>query len=1006
MIPYLSGDEETTTDYQSYLTALAQAGFKGDIAKTESDRVVASVDNSVYQLCPQAVLYPKSKQDIILIFKLSNQEKYHQIKFTPRGGGTGTNGQSLTNGIIIDTSRFLNRIIDFDEKNRQITVEPGVVLDQLNEYLLPYHLFFAPTLSPSNRATLGGMCNTDASGKGSLKYGKTSQNILALEIVLADGSYHHIEIFNELTFHHTISKNDSLALILKTINQIVSDKAELIQQQFPELKRFMTGYNLAKVKAASFFDLIPIISGSEGTLCFVTSLTLKLLPQPCSRIMLLVKYANFEQALSHARELIKLIPDAIETLDETVLNLAKEDIIYEDVKPIIERNNQGNTRAINLIEFTFDYELIDNEFIENIQNKLAKNQSTFLGYDIITSESDIDSFWQLRKKSVGLLGHAKGLRKPIAFIEDTVVPPENLCDYVKELRELLDSHGLTYGMFGHIDVGCLHVRPALNLRDVGDHKIFTDIIDKTAQLTKKYGGVLWGEHGKGFRSEYVPMFFGRELFHDLCKIKAVFDPNNQLNPGKIAVPAKSNEKLIAITDVKFRGEYDSDIKEDLAQTFMTALDCNGNAACMNYRFQDVMCPSAKITRNAIHSPRGRLNLIRHWLNKLSAKPQKTAWVLKLPFINFICRFLNSCFRKKVKTDFSYQVLQAMSGCLGCKGCATQCPIQVDVPHVKAHFLALYYSRYTRSLGVFFSAHIETIAKWQSYFPRVNNTIIELTPIKKLITAMTGLTHLPSLSYPTVKKRINTYDLATLIQQFTNQNTNNETQSVILLQDAVTTFYEANLVEDYVNFLQKLGFKVYCLSYFENGKPLHGAGKLDHFQKLALRNMKNLSEIAKFNIPIIGIEPSITLTYRDEYLKQNPTWNVKIQLIEEWLIHFLDVLQTHFTLQKTEKFYLFSHCTEQAFLPHGKDMWCQIFNACSISLQPIQTGCCGMAGLYGHSVCHQNESQGIFNASWLTHLNQLQACDTVLATGYSCRSQVKKLSTHKVYHPISILNQLF
>ena len=569
MIPRLPLRDTVETDVDRFLQKLKHTDFSGEIRADFASRLLSSTDNSIYQILPQAVIFPKTTADVVAIFQLADQPDFQRLTFSPRGGGTGTNGQSLSTGIILDCSKYMNQILELNLSEGWVKVQPGVLLDQLNNYLKPHGVFFAPNLAPSSRATLGGMINTDACGKGSRIYGRTSDHLLELTWVLSNGTTTSSVPVAAKDLAQLKTKSDRLGQIYSQVDEIVTSKQSLIEHQFPKMPRFLTGYNLAKVydTQRQFFDLNRILAGSEGTLAVVTEAKLKLTPIPHYKELLVIHYACFDHALQAAQSLLTFNPAAIETIDETILDLAKQDEIYPRVQNLI-----GDARAINLVEFVAENLAQLRATVEQLGQELSCNA---IGYYQTSLPEEIASLWELRKRGVGLLGNRPGVRKPIAFIEDTAVPPVNLPAYIQEFKELLNEYHLDYAMFGHVDVGCLHVRPALNLQVTQDEALIRTISDRVVTLVRKYGGVMWGEHGRGFRSEYTPLFFGEELYQDLRKIKAAFDPQNRLNPGKIVTPLGSEEQVVTL-EAPLRGHFDRQVPTAMQTDYEVAFSCNGN----------------------------------------------------------------------------------------------------------------------------------------------------------------------------------------------------------------------------------------------------------------------------------------------------------------------------------------------------------------------------------------------------------------------------------------------
>ncbi|HET8790878.1 MAG TPA: FAD-binding oxidoreductase, partial [Modicisalibacter sp.] len=534
--------------YLAFIEALKAAGFAGDIAPDYANRTVLATDNSIYQRLPQAVLYPRDGEDIARIARLAGRDEFHDVALAPRGGGTGTNGQSLTDGLMVDVSRHMNRILDIDVESRRVRVQAGVVKDQLNAALKPHGLFFAPELSTSNRATIGGMIATDASGQGSCEYGKTRDHVLALDTVLMGGERLSSQPLTEEELEALCERDDLVGDIHRTARSIIDDQREQIEACFPKLNRCLTGYDLAHLRTPDGrFDLNSVLCGAEGSLGFLCEATLNVLPIPKHSTLVNVRYASFMDALRDAKALMgdddspstqpqAPRPTSIETVDDKVLLLAMEDFVWDSVAAFFP---EGETpaRGINLIEFNADDADDLSARIDAFTRHLSSDTCVErLGYTLAEGREQIGKVYAMRKRAVGLLGNVQGEKRPIPFVEDTAVPPEHLADYIAEFRAALDARGLDYGMFGHVDAGVLHVRPAIDMKDPEQELLVREISDEVAELTHKYHGLLWGEHGKGVRSEYAPRFFG-ELYPTLQRLKAAFDPRNQLNPGKIATPS-------------------------------------------------------------------------------------------------------------------------------------------------------------------------------------------------------------------------------------------------------------------------------------------------------------------------------------------------------------------------------------------------------------------------------------------------------------------------------------
>ncbi|MBF7072997.1 FAD-binding oxidoreductase [Glaciecola sp. MH2013] len=1019
-LPILSPNESLNQDTRVYLDALECTAYAGDIEISYGSRLAVATDNSIYQQLPQAVLHPRNTQDLSLIAKVAADMP--SVSFSARGGGTGTNGQSLTPGIIVDTSRYMNQIVEHNIEEGWVTVQSGVVKDALNDYLRPFGYFFSPDLSTSNRATVGGMISTDASGQGSLVYGKTSDHVLSLTSVLANGEIITTSPMPLDEAQELARGNSALSRVVKQVIATSVNKREQIIEKFPRLNRFLTGYDLehAYDDKKQEIDISRLITGAEGSLAFVAEAKLNITKIPKYTALVNVKYDLFESALRHAPSMIAAKATSVETVDSTVLNMARADIIWHSVADLITDVENKTMLGLNMVEYNSD----DKQEIENkialLSDELTRaaeeGRDGVIGFQVTYERSEINKIYAMRKKSVGLLGKTKGVKKPIAFAEDTAVPPENLADFIMEFRDLLDSHGLKYGMFGHVDAGVLHVRPALDLCDMEQEKLVNTISDQVVALVAKYGGLMWGEHGKGYRSEYAPAFFGDELYTELRKVKTAFDPMNKMNPGKICTPVDSTAKMVKVADIK-RATFDRTIPIAFKEAFAPAMSCNGNGLCFNYDTTSPMCPSSKITQDRRHSPKGRAGLIREWLRLLGQANVATDNLSHKQFSSsFLARFIQSrsSWKKQNKDDFSHEVFDAMNGCLACKSCSSQCPVGVDVPDFRARFLAIYYQRYSRPLKDYFVANVETLAPAMAKFPRFFNFFLDASIVKLAIKKAIGYVDAPLLSVPNLRQRVARLDCERSLQSLESLSTKDRQNYVVVVQDPFTSFYDAQSVEKLLIVIQKLGLFPVLLPFSPNGKAQHVKGFLDRFEKTADTTASLLNKVHDLGLPMIGADASLVLCYRDEYAKilGSRRGSFSVQTVTEWLsalpqerISKLRVNREQ-TQVATVNYRLLAHCTEKTALPKTEQQWQAVFQSLDLRLNIVPVGCCGMAGTYGHEVEQLANSKGIYDLSWAAEIKSAEAEGAdILATGYSCRSQVKRFESFRPKHPIEILAEL-
>ncbi|WP_299262442.1 FAD-binding and (Fe-S)-binding domain-containing protein [uncultured Psychrosphaera sp.] len=1000
-------------------TATNGSRFTGEMDTSYSARISQATDNSIYQALPQGILFPRNTDDILVLTELANQDKYLSLRFSPKGGGTGTNGQSLTDHLIVDMSRHMREILEINVEQKWVRVQTGVIKDQLNDFLRPYGFFFAPDLSTSNRATIGGMVNTDASGQGSLVYGKTSDHVLELEAVTISGDKLCTMDMPVVDAQALANGSSALSGIYKQVLDTCTNQRENILSTFPRLNRFLTGYDLEHVfnEDMSRFNLSRILTGSEGTLAFITEAKLNITPIAKYKTMVNVKYDNFDSALRNSPFLVEANATSVETVDSKVLNLAKQDVVWDSVSDLITDVPNQTMNGLNIVEYNDEDAENQKQKIQHLCKRLDalianNNENGVIGYQIIEDLSAINKIYGMRKKAVGLLGNAKSTKKPIAFVEDTAVPPEHLADFIAEFRALLDSHELDYGMFGHVDAGVLHVRPALDLSDPKQEQLLRVVSDQVVKLTAKYKGLMWGEHGRGYRSEYGPEFFGETLFNELRKVKTSFDPSNRLNPGKICTPIDSSDKLVSVDGVK-RAHFDKQIPLSVVENFETTVNCNGNGLCFNYDVNSPMCPSYKHSKDRAFSPKGRANLMREWIrlqgesitNEQLIRSRDTIFqLMTLPYKAF-----RSLGAKMGVYDYSHEVKHSMDNCLACKACSTACPIKVDVPSFRAKFLDMYHQRYFRPLSDYLVANIEHLLPTLAKTPKLSNLIMN-NPVSAWAT-----------------RNIVGYLDAPLFSEYLNSNLKDEfkfsknkiealseseqAKAVFIVQDPFTSFYESQLLLDTVTALKGLGFMPFVLPFKENGKPAHVKGFLAKFKRTASKASVFYNKIAKYNTPMVGMDASLVFAYRDEYIEAlgADKVNYKVSLLSEWLWQqdfalSSDTLAT-IANNETQQFNLMTHCTEKSVLPNINTQWQTIFSKLNMNIKPINTGCCGMAGTFGHEAKNQQASSDIYALSWKPALQQADE-NPILVTGFSCRSQVKRYESQKLKHPIQVVAELF
>ena len=952
---------------------LARIGFQGDFEAGLGARSVASTDNSIYEVMPSAIVYPREQDDIARIVKAARGVTVSTVTLTARGGNTGTNGQSLAEGVVIDFARHMNRIIEIDAEAGRVRVEPGVVLDQLNAELARHGLFFPPMVSTASRATIGGMVATDASGKGSRIYGKTSDYIENIDVVLADGMECRVQPVSVAEAEQLAAGDSTLARAYREVLRVCREKADVIADVFPDMNRGLTGYNLQKAYDAERqqVSLAYLLAGSEGTLALTRALTLRVIPKPKRKALMVVRYDDFDRALRDVEVFLEADPVAVEILDDKVLGVAQTDIIWTGIEAVLGAQATRPVNALLFVEFAADEQDDLDAGLARLEALRGRLSASLVDMTAVRDAGVIAKLWELREKSVGLLARLGSGRQGMPFVEDTAVPPQHLADYVQGFRAILDGHGLQYGMFGHADVGCLHVRPFLDMKAPEQAALIRPVSDAVAALTKTYGGLLWGEHGRGVRGEYSPFFFGPELYPDLAAIKAAFDPENRLNPGKLAAP--DGAAVSRIDEVPFRGTLDSVIGRELAAEFDRATACNGNGACFSWDALDVMCPSYKASRDRAQSPKGRAALLRVWARSESSGdvPAEDA------------------------AEIEGAVAQSLATCLSCKSCTTMCPVKVDIPAMKSRFLARYYEKHGRPAAHRLLARVEDLFAMGRRLPGLANAVIGMGPVRRLIERSLGFVDLPAFSPQRAAAEIATFDARRLAAR-------TRAKTVVLVEDTFTSSFDSGVLLAAARFLERLGYTVFRLPAQANGKVLHLTGQRDQFARLAQRRVSQCAAIVGEGVRLVGLDAATSLMFEQEYREFVTDEQISVTGLEELLANDLDagLIAMPRGAASDTVYSLLGHCTETALRPRALDRWAQVFAAAGVSAKPVRTGCCGMAGLFGHELRNQEMSRRLYDMTWAPAVEDPERVP--LATGYSCRSQVKRFAGQRPQHPIELL----
>jgi len=961
------------------LQQLSQA-LEGELHYDELHKNIYATDASVYRKIPLAVAYPKGHDDLKELISFATQNK---VSLVPRTAGTSLAGQCVGEGIIVDTSKYFTRILAFDERNKTVRVEPGVVRDELNEFLKPFGLFFGPNTSTSNRCMMGGMVGNNSSGTTSIQYGITRDKVLEMNTILSDGSASFFGPLSASAFKEKLKGNSVESKIYNLLFHELSKEEvrEEIKREFPKpnIHRRNNGYAIDAILSNELFseseapiNLSKLLCGSEGTLAFTTDITLSLDRLPPEHNMLVaVHFTSIQESLEAVVVAMEHNLFTCELMDKKILDCTKN-----NREQILNRFFiEGDPEAILMLEIASD----DAETTAKLAQKLiADLKSHDFGYAYpILEGNNINRASNLRKAGLGLLGNIVGDRKAVACIEDTAVEVTDLPEYISEFTAMMKAYGQEAVYYAHAGAGELHLRPILNLKQEQDVHLFREITTKVAHLVKKYNGSMSGEHGDGIvRSEFLTLMLGKKNVELMRKIKTVFDPQHIFNPGKIIDPWPMDKSLRYVPN---REEPNIETIMDFSDSegiLKAAEKCNGSGDCRKPVFAGgTMCPSYRATKNEKDSTRARANVLREFLTNSDQ--------------------VNRFDHKELKDVFDL--------CLSCKACASECPSNVDVAALKAEFLYQYQKENGVSFRTRLFADNVKYNKLGSIAPSITNMILNTSFSKRFIGVAVERS-IPKLAQITTKKWYKKHKDQFVKKQY-------PLGQVYLFIDEFTNFYDDVIGRDCIEVLSKLGYEVIISDHQESGRSFISKGLLDEAKKLANQNVEFFKDKINKDAPLVGIEPSAILTFRDEYLRLSDDKETANEIskftftIEEFIekeIKNRHIRENQFTLRsKTIKVH--GHC-QQKSLSNMKSTFSMLSLPKNYQVSIMNTGCCGMAGSFGYEKEHYELSMQVGEDTLFPKVRNYGRDIEIIASGTSCRHQIKDGTKRTAKHPISLFKE--
>lgn len=947
---------------------------EGDLRTDEYSRVLYSTDASIYQVMPHGVLLPRHNEDIHAAIELAAKYK---LSLLPRTGGSSLAGQAVNTSLVIDMTRHLDQILEINQEESWVRVQPGMVLDQLNIELRPYGLQFGPDPASSNRAALGGIVSNNSTGSHSILYGMTADHVLDMNVILSDGSKAHFGPVSPQELNQFIQKDSLEGRIYKEINHLATSHADVIRAGTPRHWRRCGGYNLDRFIEGGVnfhypqdhrFNLAKLVCGAEGTLAFITDVKLNLVPIPKMQALAILHFESLHEALSSVPAILETDPSVVELLDNLGLTMCRQ---VPEYSRLLDTFVEGNPNCVLMTEFygSSEMELISK--IAGLQRHLQQQLIPTSAIVSVFNPLHQNYVWTVRKAGLGFLMSVKGDYKPIPFIEDAAVPVEHLAEYVDKIERFCNDLGTQVAYYAHASAGCVHIRPLINTKKAEEIAKLPDIIHFSVDLLKAYGGSLSSEHGDGrVRSWANEYFFGPELYKLYQDVKQSFDPENILNPGNVvnAPPVDQNLRYGASYQVI---AIDSVLDFSREQGFHRAVEmCNGAGICRK-QTTGTMCPSFMVTREEEHSTRGRANALRAALSGTLPEAELT----------------------------SPRMYEVMDLCISCKACKSECPSSVDMAKIKIEFLAQYYKKNGTPLRARIFAHIALLSRLSSgWRAPLANWFLSNNLTRPLIFRFMGVSN---------QRRLPTFARKPFMNWFKQHQGISSPRKVLLFNDTFNTYNDPHIAIAATEVLEALGFEVLITDHVCCGRPMLSKGLVEDARHHAQQILDRLYPYVEKGIPIVGLEPSCYLSMRDEYRDLLPHDTRVSELarnvfgIEEFISDLIDNEEIKLNLNPQSRNLLFhGHCHQKSLV--GTKPTHQMLNFIpDYAVTEVDSGCCGMAGSFGYEQEHYSISQQMAERRLVP---AIQACDNetlIVAAGTSCRHQIKHFTGRDALHPVEV-----
>ena len=943
---------------------------QGEVRFDKMSRALWSTDASIYQIEPVGVVLPKSNDDVIAVLETAHK---YGVSVLPRGGGTSLAGQTVGESIILDFSRHMRDVIEINTDEGWVRTQPGIILDELNQILAPHDVLFAPDPSTSSRGNVGGALGNNSCGAHSIMWGKTVDNVHELDVILSNGD---TATFGQLTGDSLEAKMRGSAFegdIYRSLFEIGEANRDEVLSRYPKIQRRVSGYNLDEFVGGNNFNMARFVVGSEGTLVTITEAKLRVVPTPKYKGLAVLHCLELIESMEATVAALDLDPAAIELIGSMIIRQAQSNLSYSRITDFIE----GQPEALLAIELVADSE---NELDHKFNLLKEKMTGGGWGYSLIwmTDSSDQEKVWDVRKAGLGLMMNVPGDAKPLPFVEDTAVSPQVLPEFVRRFDSIVRKHGTEAGYYGHASVGCLHIRPLINLKNQEGIDRMVAISDEISDLVLEFGGSMSGEHGDGLvRSGYNEKMFGSQIYQAFRDVKTTFDPKRIMNPGKIVDSPPMTENLRYGTTYRtLSPKTGFEFSEE--GNFATAIEmCNGQGACRKVH-GGTMCPSYMATRDEEHSTRGRANALR------------------------------AAMSGAIPTDMltSDRLYQVMDLCLECKACKAECPSNVDMAKLKYEFLNIYHSENGYKLNNRFFGNVDLLSKIGSFFAPISNWVMSTSLSKQVLEKTIGVDkrrHLPNFAPQTFQQWFRSRDGKTIPKT--------PKGLVVLFPDTTTNYNHPELGIATVNIIEKLGYKVILPDSRCCGRPMLSNGMMSHAKSNVDFNISSIYPYIEMGAKLVGIEPSCVLGFISDFtdLAAEPEKAKEISkntmLIEDFFLYAIKK-EEQFQFSNPpqgQKVAFHGHCHQKALV--GTTSAMEVLKTIpGVESMEIKSGCCGMAGSFGFYKDHFDISMQIGEDTLFPAIRKENEDVIIVSEGVSCRQQIQQGTKRETKHLVELLSE--